>query len=176
MGLLKRVSAVKLIIGILANKDSLFKKAEDMLEKKYGRIDYRSNIIKFDFTDYYSDEMGPKLSRKFISFQKLFDPLRIAKIKLQTNMIENKFKTAGRRNINIDPGFINEWKLVLASTKDNLQRIYLGRGIYAEITLYYKNSQFMDFIWTYPDYKTEEYKRVFQDIRKLFREQIGRQT
>lgn len=174
MGSLKKVSVVKLVTGMIANERNLFQEAEGLLQKKLGPIDFESEILKFNFTAYYRKEMGDNLLRKFISFEKLINPLKIIEIKLFTNRIEQKFSTNSKRSLNIDPGYLNEGKLVLVSTKDNLQRMYLGKGIYGEITLYYKDGDFQDFIWTYPDYRIPEYKNVFKKIRESFRKQIGR--
>ncbi|MDP8233235.1 MAG: DUF4416 family protein [Candidatus Saelkia tenebricola] len=174
MGLVRKVSPVKLIMGMISNNGSLFENVEKMLERKYDKIDFKSNIIDFNFTDYYTQEMGERLLRRFISFKKLIHPKELSGIKLHTNILEKKNAINSKRSINIDPGYLNEGKLILASTKDNLQRFYLSQGIYAEITLYYKDDNFQNFLWTYPDYRTQEYNDIFKQIRELFRKQIGR--
>ncbi|RKY37009.1 MAG: DUF4416 domain-containing protein, partial [Candidatus Omnitrophota bacterium] len=89
--------------------------------------------------------------------------------------LEKKFSHQGKRNINIDPGYLNEGKLILASTKDNLQRVYLGKGIYAEVTLYFRKGEYHPFMWTYPDYCSFEYREIFREIRSIFRTQIGKE-
>ncbi len=174
MGFIRRARPVKLIIAMLAKEIDLFKRAEVILTNKLGEIDYSSRLLDFDVTHYYKDEIGDRLFRKFISFKDLILPDRLRKIKLYTNKLERKFMDGKNRDLNIDPGYINEGKLVLASTKDNLQRLYLGKGIYGEVTLYLRDGEYQDFIWTYPDYKKAEYKEVFKDIRALLRKQIGR--
>ncbi|MDD5614193.1 MAG: DUF4416 family protein [Candidatus Omnitrophica bacterium] len=174
MGLIKKAFPVKLIMAMLANKEHFFSEAERLLEKRLSDIDYRSNILNFDYTDYYKEEMGDCILRKFISFRKLITPDRIKDLKIYTNKIENIFRVNKKRALNLDPGYLNEGKVVLASTKDNLQRFYLGKGIYAEITLYLKNENYEHFMWTYPDYRTDEYKKIFKNIREIFRKQIGR--
>lgn len=175
MGLIRKPEPVKLIMGMIANDVELFEKVEAMLERKFGKIDFKSHIIDFNFTNYYEKEMGKGLKRKFISFEKLILPSEIVRVKLYTNKIERKFSDKGKRNVNLDPGYLNEGKVVLASTKDNLQRIYLGKGIYAEVTLYYRNKNFEHFNWTYPDYRTDLYKGIFKEMRRIFRRQIGKE-
>jgi hypothetical protein len=174
MGLIKELRPVKLIIAMLAKDALLFKKAEMILTAKFGDIDYGSNLFDFDVSNYYRDEIGDKLVKKLISFKRLISPDKLRAIKLYTNNLENKFMNKKKRTLNIDPGYINEGKVVLASTKDNLQRLYLGKGIYGEVTLYLRDGEYQDFIWTYPDYKKTEYKEAFKKIRSLFRKQIGR--
>ena len=126
----------------------------------------------FGHTDYYRDEFGEGLSRKFLGFSSLITPEKLSEIKVLTNRIEDKFRKEGRRLINIDPGYLDMAKLVLASTKDFMHRIYLDRGIYAEITLSYQNKSFRSFDWTYPDYRSKEYIDIFNEIREAYRQQI----
>ncbi|MFQ5836184.1 MAG: DUF4416 family protein, partial [bacterium] len=119
--------------------------------------------------------MGSNLKRKFISFQALIDPAEIREIKLFTNQFEQDFLHPGThdRRINLDPGYLNLSKLVLASTKDYQHRIYLGRGIYAEVTLRYKKEKgFKPWEWTYPDYRTREYLEIFNHLREIYQGQL----
>lgn len=164
----------KLIAGIIASSEKAFSASELLLEKEFGPPDYRSVTIPFDFTDYYEKEMGSGLKRRFLSFKRLIDPALLADIKLTANRIEAGISgcAAGvKRPVNIDPGYITDAKLVLASTKDYSHRIYLGRGIYAEVTLFYKDRSFRSCEWTYPDYRTEAYIEIFNHIRGIFLKQ-----
>ncbi|GJQ60652.1 MAG: DUF4416 family protein [Candidatus Scalindua sp. AMX11] len=160
---------VKLIVGMLSNVKALFQEVPALLEERLGKIETRSDIIPFDFTDYYQEDMGPHLLRMFYSFKNIIDPVELAAIKVWTNELENKFKQNGkypiRRPINLDPGYLTQCQLILASTKDFFHRIYLQKGIYAEVTLYYKFGQYENLPWTYPDYQTEEYKNFFLTVR-----------
>ena len=171
MGTAARPHQVKLIAGVITSSEDIFNYTEELLRKAFGPTDYRSPTIDFDFTDYYKKDMGPGLKRRFISFEKLIDPASLANIKLITNKLEaiiaKKIKIV-KRPVNIDPGFVSEAKLVLASTKDYSHRIYLNKGIYAEITLYYKDNSFRGWSWTYPDYKTADYIRIFNEIRNIY--------
>ena len=142
------------------------------MERKFGKIDFESVPFNFGFTHYYKKEMGSILYRRFVSFEKLRDPSVFPAIKLFCIKIEKKFSKDSKRTINIDPGYLNEAKLVLTTTKDYSHRIYVGKGIFEEVTLYYKDSNFQDFATTYPDYKTPEYKEIFISIREKYRQQI----
>ncbi|MDD5775195.1 MAG: DUF4416 family protein, partial [Candidatus Omnitrophica bacterium] len=132
----------------------------------FGPIDYESPELPFKHTDYYRREFGTCLIRRFIAFSRLIVPSALASIKIRTNKIEHKTSRSGKRLVNIDPGYIDMAKLVLASTKDFCHRIYLDRGIFAEITLVYRKDSFTRQEWTYPDYRTPEYIAVFNRIRK----------
>ncbi len=158
----------KLITGLIFTPDINLSKLENILERKFSAIDYRSNILDFSYTDYYAREMGGNLKRRFLSFTKLIDPAKLTDIKNKTIKLEEKFKISDSRKVNIDPGYILPSKLVLASTKNFYHRIYTGKGIFQEITLNYKGGKFRDYPWTFPDYRTPEYKNILADIRKLY--------
>lgn len=162
---------VKLIIGFIFKEEIVFNKAKAILERKFGKIDFQSQILSFSHTDYYAEEFGQDLKRKFISFQKLITPQQLAGIKILTNKIENYLSREGKRRINIDPGYLDLSKLILATTKDYRHRIYLNKGIYAEVTLFYQGKSFQSWEWTYPDYRTPEYIAIFNQIRELYAQQ-----
>ncbi|MBI4713100.1 MAG: DUF4416 family protein [Planctomycetes bacterium] len=176
---------VKLIVGIISKYADLFEPVEEKLFAGFGVIDLKSDIMSFEFTDYYTAEMGAPLKRQFLAFQKLIDPAEIASIKIRTNQIENDFaskfldsRLRGNdkeqkvsRPVNLDPGYVDNSKLVLASTKDYAHRIYLQDGIYAEVTLQYSASKrsFQPCQWTYPDYQTQAYLDFFNRVREMYR-------
>jgi len=159
---------VKLIIGFIYKDEAIFIKARDRLIKRFGRIDFQSEAIDFNYTDYYEKEMGASLKRRFVSFFKLIHIQDLYRIKLCTNRIEARFLMRNGRQVNLDPGYLDLAKLVLASTKDYAHRIYLRKGIFAEVTLNYRNNSFASNDWTYPDYRTKEYIEVFNKIRMLY--------
>ena len=171
MGKIDWVIPVKLICGLISNSEDYFIQARTRLEKDYGPVDFVSQVIPFTYTKYYEKEIGTNLLRQFISFEKIIDPVELSRIKVNTNNIENVMAVDGKRQINIDPGYITLAKLILATTKDRDHRIYLDNGIYAEITLHYTKKDFRPFSWTYPDYTTEEYIDIFNKIRLIFYQQ-----
>ena len=138
MGMVRKPELVKLFTGIIAESNKLIDNLTQKLAEQWGEIDVESKSIRFDFTSYYENEMGKNLVRKWIGFNKLINPGELAEIKTQTNNIERENAVAEKRRINIDPGYLALSKVVLASTKDFSHRIYLGKGIYPEITLLYK--------------------------------------
>jgi hypothetical protein len=62
--------------------------------------------------------------------------------------------------------------MVLATTKDYSHRIYLGQGIYAEVTLRYRRGAFHPWEWTYPDYGSPRYLEIFAHIRDIYAGQL----
>jgi hypothetical protein len=171
MAKIKEAFAVKLIMGMISWNVDLFGEVTETLVEKFGPVDLKSSLFNFDKTNYYEEEMGGNLKRQFLSFQELIEPKELVEIKLFTNSLEEKFllfKDKPSRLINLDPGYLDCTKLVLASTKDSQSRIYLREGIYAEITLYFSRGTFKSRSWTFPDYQTQEYIEVFNQIRKLY--------
>jgi len=179
---IKEAEKVKLFAGIITAFLPLFEKVKEMLVAKFGAIDFEMVPVPFNFTDYYEEEMGTNLQRKFISFTNLISPSDIADIKVLTNEMEKKIAEDGkcsrvpngevvRRPVNIDPGYLNLSKIVLVSTKNYSHRIYLGKGIYAEITLMYKDKSFRGMDWTYPDYLTKDYLNFFANVRNIYHRQ-----
>lgn len=168
MGKRKKPRPVKLICGLIFKEKDSYLKAKESLRRHFGSIDYESKPLDFDYTDYYEKEFGTELKRAFVSFKKPILPSELSEIKIATNRIESRLSSDGLRLVNIDPGYLNLSKLILASTKDFSHRIYLKHGIYAETTLLYQDGKFKSLEWTYPDYKTPDYQEIFQDIRKLY--------
>lgn len=174
MGSIKRPSPVKLFIGMIFNRDKFLKKTKDLLEDKLGAVDLESAPIKFDFTGYYEKEMGKNLLRQFISFKELITPSDLSSIKVFTNKTEGILsKSQNRRTINLDPGYITESSLVLATTKAFPHRIYLDKGIFAEVTLRYEKGAFKPYDWTYPDYRSGVYADFFKKARGIYKQQLA---
>lgn len=172
MGQIKSHQPVKLIIGFIFQKEAILNNAKRIIEGQFGKIDFESQTFPFSHTIYYEAELGKNLQRKFIALKKLILPSALPKIKIITNRFENKLSAGKSRLINIDPGYLTLSKVVLASTKDYRHRIYIDKGIYAEVTLFFQNKTFVAWNWTYPDYKTNECIEIFNRIRKIYTEQI----
>jgi len=172
MGKVNRINPVKLVIGLIFKDDPAAKKIEVTLKKKFGPLDYESPELPFCFTGYYRQEFGEGLKKKFLSFARLVHPQELAKIKSFTNKLEGKFSKSSRRLVNIDPGYVDLAKYILATTKDYCHRIYLDQGIFAEITLSFKDDTFVPGEWTYRDYQTKEYIAILNKIRQLYSMQL----
>ncbi|MCJ7812585.1 DUF4416 family protein [bacterium] len=160
---------VKLIIGILYSDEGLLKKALNLLEKRYGEMDFQSHPFEFTVTDYYVSEMGSPLFRIFVSFKKLIYPKRIARIKIETNGIEEQLSIKGKRKVNLDSGYMDYDKVVLTSVKYNGQKIYLDHGIWADLTLHYEKGKYDPYPWSFPDFKKGIYNDVFLRIRERYK-------
>lgn len=172
MGKITKHAPAKLITAFIFKEEGIFNKTKAVLEKHFGKIDFESQTLAFTHTDYYEKEFGKNLRRKFISFKGLILPQNLPKIKIYTNKLEKRLSRMGLRLINIDPGYLDLSKLVLASTKDYKHRIYLDKGIYAEVTLFYQNKSFRAWDWTYPDYKTQAHITILNQIRQIYAQEL----
>ncbi len=165
---------VKLICGMISADTALFDEAEVKLRHFFGPVDHVSEIMDFDLTDYYAQQMGRPLFRRFVAFQELVAADQLCEAKWQTNKLEEQFSgrvTGVPRPINLDPGYIEESKLVLASMKNFSHRIYLGRGVYAEITLLFRKGAWEALPWTFPDYASRRYDAFLTHARNRLRQQ-----
>lgn len=163
---------VKLICGMISAQKELFGEAAAAMSEAFAPVDIESEVTDFDLTDYYYDQMGRGLYRKFVSFAGLVDPGSLAAIKLRTNEIEADFARRYNyvpRPINLDPGYLTLAKLVLATTKDYSHRIYLSQGIYAQVTLLYRRKRWEALAWTFPDYASRRYDTFLTAARDSLR-------
>jgi len=163
---------VKLFCGVLYSDASLLDQARSMLMDQYGAIDFQSQIFRFEVSDYYRAEMGWPIWRVFWSFERLIAPNQIASIKIACNAIEESLAIAGSRKVNLDPGYMDYDKIVLASAKYNGQKIYLDLGIYADLTLRYEKGNYYPFPWSFPDFRSGQYHRTFLRMRELYKAQL----
>jgi len=167
------VKPVKLICGVMYQRSLDLDKVDLYLTERFGPIESRSKTFECVFTDYYEKEMGKSLLKQFYSFGELIMPDTLASIKNITNAIEAKFAVDGKRAVNLDPGYMEESKLVLASTKNFSHRIYLGDKIWGEVTLRYEKGEFVTHPWTYADYATDFAFGYFKMVRDLYRKELN---
>ena len=170
MGNVRPPLKVKLFVGLLMAEEALSAAVCGRLQELFGPIEDESDLLAFDFTDYYTAEMGEHLQRKFVSFAGLVDPEILAQVKVRTNALERDLARtedsgARRRRVNLDPGYVTASKVVLATTKDFSHRVYLRDGIYAEVTMNFTKQGVRVFPWTYPDFQTPAYVAFLRRLR-----------
>ena len=176
MGTPREPKPVKLFIALLANHETLFPALDKELSVIFGAVESASGVLPWTLTDYYRAEMGAGLLRRFISLGPLISPERLPEIKLATQGVEANYRWVegekrGRR-VNVDPGYLDAHKVVLATTKEASHRIYLRSGIYAEATLRFHSGSFQPFDHTYPDYRWPETISFFSSLRSLYLKQL----
>jgi len=172
----KEPKPVKLIVGILAADRQCLHAAIEAIENKFGNIDFTSDVWPFDKTNYYKDQTGPSILRQFVSIERLIDHGKLAKIKHKTNKLEKELAKSLAlplpRLVNLDPGIIEPSKLVLATTKNYSHRIYIGKRMYAEVTLVFDKGTWRPLPHTYPDYRQQCYFDFFAKVRTRLLEQL----
>ena len=170
MGAVYEFEREKLIVGVIYHDEEIYKRAIEILEDEFGPIDGESERFSFsrEFSEYYDEEIGGEGMRVILSFRDLVDPARQAEIKKRTNEIEAEFSVDGNRRINLDPGFINHGRLMLATTKKAGFRIPLSDGIYTELTLFWARGGWQKLPWSYRDYQSERVQRFITDVRRTY--------
>ena len=162
-------SSALLLLAAFSRHEAALEWARDRAIEAFGPVALESPTFEFAETDYYRPTMGPGLRKVFFAFAGLIDPARLVDIKLQTNDWEHDYAARAhhpeQRPLNLDPGYLTLGKLVLASTKDFCHRIYLERGIYAEVTLFYQHGRWEHHRWTFADYRRGDYQRFFSECR-----------
>ncbi len=170
-------SPVLLLLAAFSRHDAALDWARHRAAEAWGPIALESPRFDFVETRYYDATMGQGLKKTFFTFQQTFDPAELVDIKLETNRWEEQYAaTAGHpepRPLNLDPGYLTLAKLVLASTKDFAHRIYLSRGIYAEVTLQYRQHCWKHHEYTFPDYRRADYQEFFSKCREALKRMKG---
>lgn len=166
MAKVKEISKAKLFIGILYSDENTLKSVINDLIKKYGDIEQESKSYEFNFTNYYENEMGKNLLKKFIVFKELINRDEIADMKIDTNKIEDKYSKNNNRIINLDPGYLTKDNIILVSVKESPYKVYIGKGIFGHLTLIYGNKKWNANERTFPDFKSEKVQEFFLEVRK----------
>ncbi|MBN2188181.1 MAG: DUF4416 family protein [Chitinispirillaceae bacterium] len=146
-------SPVRLFAGIMFGETFETGPVLEKMERRFGKAGPSYGPLPFSWTDYYAKEMDGRLRKLYVFFA---DPIRrddLPDIKRWTNDLEREYAEGEKRKVNIDPGYLARDKLVLATTKDFFHRLYLGKGIYGEVTLHFQKGAVRHFSWTYPDYR-----------------------
>jgi hypothetical protein len=162
---------VKYFIAVLFKDRACLDKAREIFVRSWGAVDYEGADHLFDVTDYYEPEMGLRLFRRILAFGKLYAPTLLVDMKLACNDIEDRLAAGGKRTVNCDAGYLDHNKVLLASAKEAGQKIYLDKGIYADLAGRYKSGKYRPFEWSFPDFKDGRYDAELCAIRELYMEQ-----
>jgi len=173
MGEVSQPDPVLLIVAAFSRHADALAWAHAQAVTAWGPIRLESPLFDFVETDYYIPTMGPQIKKCFWALEQLIDPATLPAVKLQTNGWEEQFAARGEhaepRPLNLDPGYLTPAKLVLASTKDHVHRVYVAQGIYAEVTLFYKDRRWQPREWTFPNYRRADYHEFFEQCRRYLR-------
>ena len=174
MGQIYPPKPVRLLIAASSRYAESLEWGRGQAISRWGPVAASSDPFEFSDTDYYAADMGDQLKKQFWFFADPMDPGKLSAIKEQTNQWEQQYaalqRHAERRPLNLDPGYLTLAKLVLASTKDHAHRLYVGDGIFAEVTLNFRGGRWEPMPWTYPDYQREDYQEFFTACRNCLRQ------
>jgi hypothetical protein len=171
MGSISDHQPVMLVMSLITRHIRAIEWAMKQIAAKWGPVESQSDPFHFHETKYYEKAMGPGLSLTLVVFNRFIHPFDLVEIKCTTNKLEEELadqhEFEEQRPLNLDPGYLTPAKFVLATTKDASHRLYLGNGIYGEITLSYTHGAWRDQEWTYPNYRREDYKAFLMECRKF---------
>lgn len=173
MSILHHPDPVKLVMSLISAESGRIAQVIDSLSASHGITDYISTFMTFEYTDYYTGEMGTGLKRRVIAFESLVQPGRLPDIKKSTNDLEAVLSRKGKRYVNIDPGYISAGHLLLATGKPYAHRPYLGGGVYGDLALIYRGRSFQAMAWTYPDYREPSMISVLTRMREKYLKQLA---
>jgi hypothetical protein len=165
---------VKYFIGALFSDEDRLIRAISQAENIFNSVDHVSEDFPFRITKYYDDEMGTPIFRRFVSFSRLLDPGFLCEAKILTNHIEDSLRISEKRKVNLDVGYLDNDKVVLASAKYGIHKVFLAQGIYADLALHYSKGQFQPYEWAFPDFKRPDYTPFFLRMREIYKRQSKR--
>ena len=163
---------VKLFVAALWSDAAALDESVRLMQAEWGPLDFTGPDRPFDVTDYYVAEMGSHLLRRLVAFQHLLPLEAFVETKLICNKIESKLAGPAGRRVNLDVGYLDHNKIVLASAKAAGQKLYVGLGIYADLVGRYADGRYQPFEWTFPDFKDGRYDTELTTIRRAYMDQI----
>lgn len=172
MGTVKIPQSVQYFASIIFREEKYLIDAKGSLIQLVGSIEEETVVMPFSKTNYYEKEMGSDLKRIFVLFEALMQRDVLSDIKLKTNHIEASLANNGMRTVNIDPGYISLENAILATTKGYAHRIYIGKGIYGDLTLIYNAGTYRSLEWTYPDYGGDDIISLFNGWRGVLKTKL----
>lgn len=168
----RAVDPVKLFVAVLWAQTGALQEALEALGAVWGEIDHMGADHPFDMTDYYEREMGRNLNRRLVSFLRLVPPDFLPQAKHICNEIEDRLAGEKGRLVNLDVGYLDHNKVVLASFKGAGQKIYLKDGVWADMVARYCKGKYRPFEWTFPDFRDDRYSGELLRIRWTYLGQI----
>jgi hypothetical protein len=160
---------VQPIVGVLAASPELLSAAGAVLAAEVAPIALASEPAAWAQSDYYVGEMGASIWRQYLALDVRMAAEELADLKRLTNRLEDRWRGARGRAVNLDPGYLDLLRVVLASTKDAAHRVAIGAGLYAEATLHFAQGSFHPWPYTYPDYAGVDARDFFTRVRARFR-------
>lgn len=158
----------KAILFFLTNQEVLVEKVLPAFVNRLGPVALRSAWHPFPKSHYYEKEMGPNLKRCFVAFKNIFEPHRLTELKETATKLEGS-----PRRINIDPGYIDLFKVVLASGKSGGQKVALSADVFAYPLLRFEKGKWIPFEWSFPDFREPTYHEDLLKVREELKKDLA---
>lgn len=165
-----------LVVSVLAASWQGFQEmVVEPLVARFGPPDLCSVTMDFTETTYYDGELGAPLFRRMLCFAALQPLDCLPAVKLFTNSLEQAAaRPNSSRAFNLDPGLLTQERLVLATGKNFSHRIYLGSGIWGDLTLIFQRGGWKTLPWTFSDYAGAPMQDLLSAMRGRLREHLAR--
>jgi hypothetical protein len=148
--------------------DAIGRLALEFSAADLGPIDFVSDDLPLLETVYYQAEMGHGLVKRYLSWTNLVEPGLLVDLKLKAMELEEILTGPLGRTVNLDPGYVFAGGLVLSTGKFSGHRLYLGRGVWGELTLHFHRGTFEGQPWTYRDFLKPEVLGLLSRIRASY--------
>ena len=162
-------AAVQPIVGVLAASPALLAEAEAAIAAAVAPVALASAPQRWTLSTYYAGEMGSELWRQYLACDARMAPEDLGELKRLTGELEMRWRGPRGRAVNLDPGYLDLLRVVLASTKDAAHRVAIGPGLWAEATLHFVDGSFAPWPYTYPDYASPGACAFFTEVRERLR-------
>ncbi|MEW6721467.1 MAG: DUF4416 family protein [Thermodesulfobacteriota bacterium] len=159
-------ASARLLISAIYREERDLEAAIRRIEEKVGAVRPAGPAFPFDRTDYYAAEMGSPLFRRFLRAEEPVPRDALPDIKIALERIEVDLSIGDRRTVNLDPGLITPENFILATGKNFTHRVYLRDGVFADLTLVFRKGEYRPLPWTYPDYASDEIRRLLRELRR----------
>jgi hypothetical protein len=160
----------RLLVSVIYRDERRFAEALRGIGRRLGPVERTSGAFPFDMTEYYEQEMGAPLNRRFAVIEKLAPRDALAAAKIAAEELERELSENGMRTVNLDPGMLTEENFLLATGKNYSHRVYLRDGVFADLTLVFRKGEYRALPWTYPDFAGAEIRAFLSGVRDELRE------
>ncbi len=168
-----QVDPVKLYISIIYREEPVRGEAKELMVRRWGKIDFESELLPFNPSDKLAEEMGVPLFRTFVSFENLIDPGQIGLVKIGCIGVEERLRHQGKRRINLDPGYIDSHKALITSTHPGPAKVYLASGVYLDMALLFPKGKCQALPWSLPEFKAQAYDETFLSLLSRYKTQLA---
>ena len=170
------VLPVLLTVSVIRSRGSDESPVRSALESDFGSIGLESEQFPFDLSDYYREEMGTDLVRTWFCFTELCGAEFLPDWKHRCSEIEERLSGSGSRVYNLDPGYLDHGKLVLASFKGAPDKLYMGRGVWAHTCLRYRFGRFRAPDHSFPDFADGRFSKFMKRAKGYYRKLLKRSS